>query len=103
MRRLLAALAIPAVGIAAAALIPAGSSATFAAHSGFDGKVAGSDDGVTLHVLCPGGPAGVGTLKPVSISVAAGSTDGSMGSFAGSVVASLVPEVGAAQTLHTFS
>jgi hypothetical protein len=98
MRKMLAALAIPAAGLIAALTIPLGSGASIPGAAPFDGVVNGMNDAASVQVICPGGPAGTGTAKNTTILdvlATISSDEGRMGSFAGSVIAKVYDEPGA--------
>jgi hypothetical protein len=86
MRRFLAFLAIPAVGVIAAGLIPAGSGANVAANATFDGVVNGSTAAATVFVTCPVG-AVAGVVAPGQTWGVIAGTHGQMGDFGGSITA----------------
>jgi hypothetical protein len=100
MRRLLAALAIPAVGIAAAALIPAGSGAV-PADTTFDGKVNGLSKAVNVTVVCPNPGDTFGLVKAGQTWGIATGTHGQTGDFGGTITASFAGNPGGASTFSS--
>ena len=94
MRRFFALIAVPAVAMTAAALIPAGSNATIQADQPFDGYVNNAKKAATVTVIGCFNPGDTGTIKSGQTWKVGLGTHGQQGDFDGDVVATL----GAAST-----
>jgi len=100
MRRLLAAMAIPVAGVAAAALIPAGTSATILADQPFDGYVNGMKKAVNVVVVGCSNPGDTGLIQAGQTWKVGLGTHGQQGDWDGTVTAKLA---GATATLSSYN